>query len=76
MSRKKDRIILTFTDFNVEKYDINQTEKYDTHQPLKERPVGKLGIHMVKKLMDKVEYRYKNHNSTITLVKYVRDGYV
>jgi len=74
--KKNNQIILTLTDFDVEKFDINRVENYDIHQPLKERPIGKLGIHLVKKLMDKVEYQYKNRNSTITLVKYLRNVYV
>jgi serine/threonine-protein kinase RsbW len=76
LQKKSDRVILALTDFNVEKFDINQIKQYNIHQPLPERPVGKLGIPIVKKLMDKVEYEYKNRNSTITLVKYVRNGYV
>ena len=74
--KKNNQIILTLTDFDVEKFDINRVENYDIHQSLKERPIGKLGIHLVKKLMDKVEYQYKNRNSTITLVKYLRNVYV
>jgi len=76
LQKKGDQIILALTDFNVEKFDINQIKQYDIHQPLSERPVGKLGLPIVKKLMDKVEYEYKNHNSIITLVKYVRNEYV
>jgi len=76
LQKKSNQVILTLTDFNVEKFDINRIKQYNIHQSLAERPVGKLGIPIVKNLMDKVEYEYTNRNSTITLVKYVRNVYV
>ena len=41
----------------------------DTGAPLETRPVGGLGIHMMKKLMDSVEYRRHTGRNIVTLAK-------
>lgn len=70
------KIKLTFTDFDVEPFDINKARTYDTNLSLEERPIGKVGIHLVRKMVDKIDYNYENRNSIITLIKYLRNTYV
>jgi anti-sigma regulatory factor (Ser/Thr protein kinase) len=41
----------------------------DTSTPLETRPVGGLGIHMIGRLVDAVEYRRDDAKNTLTLVK-------
>ncbi len=41
----------------------------DTEQPLEERPVGGLGIHFVRRLMDHVSYRRRRNRNILTLRK-------
>jgi sigma-B regulation protein RsbU (phosphoserine phosphatase) len=41
----------------------------DTTLPLEERPVGGLGIHLVRTLMDEVEYRRQNGRNVLVLKK-------
>jgi len=50
---------------------FNPLEKHDTDISLSadEREIGGLGIHMVKKLVDEVNYEYKNNQNVLTLVK-------
>ena len=50
-------------------FDPLQATEPDTGAPLSERPVGGLGIFMVKKLMDRVEYRRENGSNILTLTK-------
>jgi anti-sigma regulatory factor (Ser/Thr protein kinase) len=76
LQKETDRITVKLTDFDVDSFDITQLKPYDIHQTLHDRPVGKLGIHIVKQLMDRISYHYQDRNSTITLVKYVRKEYV
>jgi anti-sigma regulatory factor (Ser/Thr protein kinase) len=40
-----------------------------TDVPLAERPVGGLGIHMVRKLMDRIEYRRDGARNVLTMRK-------
>ncbi len=49
----------------------------DFQIPFDERPIGGLGIYMVKKFMDQVEYRYEDGCNITTMTKCVggnRDG--
>ena len=41
----------------------------DINSPLEERQIGGLGIFVVKKLMDKVEYRREDNRNILTLTK-------
>jgi anti-sigma regulatory factor (Ser/Thr protein kinase) len=41
----------------------------DTSKPLEERPVGGLGIHLVRKFMDRVEYRRRQGKNLLVMKK-------
>ncbi len=43
----------------------------DVSLPLAERPVGGLGIHFVRQLMDRVEYKRENNHNYLFLNKYL-----
>jgi anti-sigma regulatory factor (Ser/Thr protein kinase) len=66
---KEEYVISSITDFDVEPFDILKERQYDLHLPVDKRPIGKLGIYLVKKVMDDVSYSYINRNSKITLIK-------
>ena len=63
-----DKIILQFEDEGI---PYNPLEKADPDitLPPEQRPCGGLGIFMVKKTMDRVDYEYKNNENRLTLVK-------
>ncbi len=52
-----------------EPFDITKTQVYDLNQRVEQRPVGKLGIHFVKKVMDHLEYQHQNKRTVITMIK-------
>jgi len=67
-----DELSLSITDFNAPPFDIRRdAPEPGVDQPLEERKPGGLGIFLVKTMMDRVEYRHENGNSTITLHKRV-----
>jgi anti-sigma regulatory factor (Ser/Thr protein kinase) len=39
----------------------------DTGQPLEERPIGGLGVHLVKKLMDAIHYERRDGQNILTM---------
>ena len=45
----------------------------DTKQPLEERAVGGLGIHLVRTLMDEVEYQRQNGRNVLVLKKRITE---
>ena len=61
---------VTIVDRDSERFDIRtDAPVVDPNLPLKQRTPGRLGVHLVRKLMDRVEYDYGGRVSTITLFK-------
>ena len=53
-------VVITFIDHGVP-YDPLSAEFVDTlHMPAKERPIGGLGLFMVKRIMDNISYTYRD----------------
>ena len=59
---------ITFID-NGRQYDPLTAAEPDTSLPLDERPIGGLGILIVKKSMDVVSYEYKDGKNILTIQK-------
>jgi anti-sigma regulatory factor (Ser/Thr protein kinase) len=45
----------------------------DTKQPVEKRPIGGLGIHMIKKLADEISYSREEDTNTLTIIFYLTD---
>ena len=69
LRRHSNTLSISLIDFDVDPFDLTKTEEIDIHQSLRERKVGGLGLHLVKKMVDKVEYEHKNRESKVTLTK-------
>lgn len=62
-------VIISFIDKGVP-YDPLSAEFVDTiHLPAKERPIGGLGLFMVKKIMDNISYTYRDGQNILTIRK-------
>ncbi len=65
-------MIITITDFDTPPFDpIGDAPAVNVNAPLEERTPGGLGIHLVRKIMDRIEYSHRNRTGTITLHKRV-----
>lgn len=53
-------------------FDPNQKEMPDLTLPIHERPIGGLGIHLVREIMTDVEYIRKGDKNVLTMLKYIR----
>ena len=71
LGRDDSQVTFSLTDFDVDPFDVTKREDVDVSAPLSERSVGGLGIHLVKKIVDKIEYQYDCdlRQSKITLFK-------
>ncbi len=67
LDKKGPQVILRLTDYDVHEFDIRQAGNVDTERPAAETPVGGLGIHLIKKLVDQIDYDYQDRNSVVTL---------
>ena len=66
-----DVLMIEFEDSGAA-YDPLSKEDPDVSLPAEERSIGGLGVYMVKRLMDSVEYRRENGRNILTVKKRVR----
>ena len=63
-------LVITVTDFDAPRFDLtSDAPPVDVDSPLAERTSGGLGIHLVKQMMDRIEYSHADRTGTITLHK-------
>lgn len=68
LNLRDDRLNMRITDDAVA-FDPRDAKEPDTAAALKDRPVGGLGIYLVKNFMDFVEYRREAGRNQLTLTK-------
>lgn len=61
-----DRIRAVVTD-RAPAYDPVARPEVDTDQPLDQRPIGGLGVHLVKRLMDSTHYERRDGQNVLTM---------
>jgi serine/threonine-protein kinase RsbW len=69
LTREENRLIIRLVDHGVGMFDPMSAEEVDTSIPLEQRKIGGLGIHLVRHVVDDVQYSYADGCSTITVVK-------
>jgi anti-sigma regulatory factor (Ser/Thr protein kinase) len=62
---------VTLTDYDVEPFDITRAPDADVGLPIEQRKPGGLGLHLIRRLVDSIEYEYskESRQSRITLRK-------
>lgn len=63
------RVRVSITDYDVHEFDVTAEREVDTESSLEERPIGGLGLHLIKKMVDTIEYDYNSKQSTVTFTK-------
>lgn len=58
---------------NGQPVDFKNIEAFDCEQDFMQYKNGKLGIPMIKKLVDKVNYSYENGENKLKLVKFIKN---
>lgn len=71
--KQNSSLNIIITDFDVEPFNPLDRPPYNVKLKIEERPLGGVGIHLVKKFMDDIKYKYENRNSIITLIKHLGD---
>jgi len=62
-------VTVTMVDYDVEAFDVSARRAVDTESPLEKRPVGGLGLHLIRHMVDSLSYQYANRQSRITFTK-------
>ncbi len=73
LNKDGNKLILCLTDYDVGHFDITKLKEIDISQSLQERKAGGLGLHIVKQMVDEIDYEYKNRNSRITIIKHLEN---
>lgn len=73
IEEKENTVQIFFRDSGIP-YDPLTAKAPDLSLSAEDRPIGGLGIHMVKKMMDAVSYRYENGQNMLTLQKMLQKG--
>ncbi len=62
---------VTLIDYDVEPFDVTKVPDVDIGKPIEERRPGGLGLHLIRRLLDSVEYEYskEKRQSRITFRK-------
>jgi anti-sigma regulatory factor (Ser/Thr protein kinase) len=69
LEKTDTKLIVRLQDFDAEPFDLTQSAEIDTDNYIKQQKPGGLGIHLVKRMVDDLDYKYNNRTSTITLIK-------
>ena len=57
---------VSIIDHDVEPFDPTKAAEVDIDRPIEEREPGGLGLHLIRKLVDSMDYEYKERQSKIT----------
>jgi anti-sigma regulatory factor (Ser/Thr protein kinase) len=68
MERDGEYVTMRLSDFDVDPFDPRKTPEVDITAPIEGRRAGGLGIHLVKRIADHIDYNYRDRISTITVV--------
>ncbi|MDH6343124.1 serine/threonine-protein kinase RsbW [Parabacteroides sp. PFB2-12] len=68
MEREEEKLTVTLVDSGVS-FDPTAQAEPDTTLSLEDRPIGGLGIHLIKKLMTEVYYCREGDKNVLTMVK-------
>ena len=49
---------VTLTDYDVDRFDVTLAPDTDINLPLEDRKPGKLGLHLIRRLVDSLQYEY------------------
>ncbi|MCY4498969.1 MAG: ATP-binding protein [Rhodospirillaceae bacterium] len=66
-------IVVEITD-DAKPFDPSGVAQPDTDIPLEDRPVGGLGIHLVREMMDGFRYRRSGEHNIVTFTKNTKDA--
>lgn len=69
----KNQVEMKFIDAGIQ-YNPLEKEDPDITLPVEERPIGGLGIFMVKKYMDEMNYIYENGKNILTIKMNIKDS--
>ena len=69
LDAEPDKVRVTIIDYDVDKFDVSKKREVDTESAVEDRPVGGLGLHLIRHMVDTLDYHYEDRQSRITFTK-------
>ena len=60
-----NRMVICMKDFNVEPFDMDTIEPVDIQETIEQSKSGKLGLHLVQRIVDEITYQYSDVDRTL-----------
>jgi sigma-B regulation protein RsbU (phosphoserine phosphatase) len=62
LARIDGGVEVTLTDYDVEPFDVTRAPDADIELPIEQRKPGGLGLHLIRRLVDSIEYEYSRES--------------
>jgi anti-sigma regulatory factor (Ser/Thr protein kinase) len=62
-------VTVSLTDYDVDDFDVTLKRPVDIDAPIEDRTPGGLGLHLIHKMVDSLNYDYIDRQSTVTFTK-------
>lgn len=69
MNLRQGSLVAKLIDFDVEPFDPKTVKQVVVDTPMDLRKPGGLGLHLVRSVVDKISYEYRNRRMTVTIIK-------
>jgi serine/threonine-protein kinase RsbW len=69
LAREPDAVLLVLRDFDADPYDVTRPRALPEDGPVRARRAGGLGLHLVQRMADGLDYRHEGRVSTVTVRK-------
>ncbi|MEJ2516392.1 MAG: ATP-binding protein [Gammaproteobacteria bacterium] len=67
----EEGVKVSLVDYDSDPFDANDAPPAPVDAPLADRPVGGLGLHLIKHMVDSLHYEYANRRSTVSFTRKV-----
>lgn len=69
IERNNNECVIVMWEDDVDMFDITKIPDADVTKPIEDREPGGLGIHLVRRMVNKLDYDYANRQGKVTIIK-------
>jgi anti-sigma regulatory factor (Ser/Thr protein kinase) len=69
INNNDDTLVVALVDFDVDPFDPKSANEASIDEAIEDRRIGGLGLRLVRSVVDKITYEYKDRQMSVTLFK-------